>query len=110
MADIVFQHEASADIERIYRFSLSQFGKATADAYHDGLLEAVLRLESYPEMGRQEPGIVPPIRSLPFRSHKLYYRFDGQTILVVRILHQAMNAGSHLASRQRGADTETKQT
>ena len=98
MAEIVFLEEASADVESIYRFSLARFGAATADDYHYGLYEAVLRLETYPEMGSHESGIVPPIRTLPVRSHKLYYRFDGQTVLVVRILHHAMKAATHLAS------------
>lgn len=100
MAEIVFHQQASADIESIYRFSLAHVGEAMADEYHGGLYEAVLRLGDYPEMGRQEPGVVPPVRALPFRSHRLYYRFDGETVLVVRILHHAMNAGAHLPSGQ----------
>ena len=96
MAKIVFHQEASADIEGIYGFSLAQFGEATASEYHDGLYEAVLRLETFPEMGRQEPGIAPPIRALAYRSHKIFYRFDGETVLVVRVLHHAMNAAARL--------------
>lgn len=98
MAEIAFHSEASADVERIYRFSLAQFGTATADDYHTGLFEAVLRLEAHPEIGRVEAGIVPPIRVLTYRSHKLYYQFDGETVFVVRILHHAMNAAAHLKS------------
>lgn len=96
MAEIAFHAEASADVERIYRFSLAQFGEATADDYHAGLFEAVTRLATHPEIGREEAGIVPPVRILVYRSHKLYYRFDGERVFVVRILHHAMNAAAHL--------------
>ncbi len=94
MADIAFHQEASADIDGIYRFSVARFGEATANAYLDGLYEAVLRLEAYPETGREEHGITPPVRALTDRSHRVYYRFDGKTVLVVRVLHHAMNAAA----------------
>lgn len=98
MAEIVFHEEASADVEAIYRFSQAQFGAAVAEEYHDGLLEAVLRLETFPGMGREVSGIVPPVRALSFRSHAIYYRFDGATVTVVRILHHAMNAAAGLST------------
>ena len=96
MADIAFHREASTDIEGLYHFSLAQFGEAVADDYLDGLHAAVLRLGAYPETGREEHGIVPPVRVLPYRCHKIYYRFDGKTVLVVRVLHHAMNAVARL--------------
>ena len=98
MAEIVFHAEASADVEAIYQFSQAQFGAAVAGDYHDGLLETVLRLEAYPEMGREVPGIVPRVRALSYRSHAIYYRFDGVMVTVVRILHRAMNAVARLES------------
>ena len=98
MADVVFHEEASADVEAIYRFSQDQFGQQVADDYHDALLDAVLRLETFPEMGREVGGIVPPVRALPFRSHAIYYRFDGGIVTVVRILHHAMNAAARLGN------------
>ncbi len=98
MAEIVLHEEANFDIEAIYRFSEGRFGVAVADDYHDGLLDAVLRLESFPELGREVAGIVPPVRALSYRSHVIYYRFDGLTVTVVRILHHAMNAAARLES------------
>lgn len=98
MAEIVFHEEASADVESIYRFSQDQFGQVVADEYHDGLLDAVLRLEAFPELGREVGGIVPPVRASSFRSHAIYYRFDGTAVAIVRILHHAMNTAAHLRS------------
>ena len=98
MAEIVFHAEANSDIEAIYRFSVGRFGAHVADDYHDGLLDAVLRLEDYPELGREVVGIAPPVRALSYRSHAIYYRFNGATVTVVRILHHAMNAAARLES------------
>ena len=98
MAEIVFHEEASADVEAIYRFSQARFGVAVADDYHEGLLETVVRLETFPEMGREVSGLAPPVRALSFRSHAIYYRFDGATVTVERILHHAMNAAARLGS------------
>lgn len=98
MAEIVFHEEASFDIEAIYRFSEGRFGAAVADDYHDELLDAVLKLGSFPELGREIAGIAPPVRALSFRSHAIYYRFDGMTVTVVRVLHHAMNATAWLES------------
>lgn len=98
MAEIVLREEASSDIEAIYRFSAAHFGAAVAADYHDGLLEAVLKLESFPELGHEVAGILPPVRALSYRSHAIYYRFDGTIVAVVRILHHAMNAAARLES------------
>lgn len=98
MAEVVLHQEANFDIEAIYRFSEARFGTPIADDYHDGLMEAVLRLEDFPELGREVAGILAPIRALSYRSHAIYYRFDGITVTVVRILHHAMNAAARLES------------
>lgn len=98
MAEIVLHEEANFDVEAIYRFSEARFGTAVADDYHDGLLDTVLNLEEFPELGREVAGILPPVRALSFRSHAIYYRFDGVTVTIIRILHHAMNAAAHLAS------------
>ncbi|HEX8124932.1 MAG TPA: type II toxin-antitoxin system RelE/ParE family toxin [Allosphingosinicella sp.] len=36
------------------------------------------------------------LRSLPAGEHRIYYRFDGETVLVARVLHKAMDEGRHL--------------
>jgi toxin ParE1/3/4 len=96
LADVAFRRGASADLDSIREFSIEQFGGDVARDYLDGLQEAVMRLARIPELGPIEPGIVPPIRALGYRSHRVYYEFDGQRVLVIRILHHAMNAAGRL--------------
>lgn len=89
MADIIVRPAASADIADIYAFSIEQFGLETADAYHDALQAAITRLADFPETGAVYPGLRPPIRFLACRRHHIMYDYDGQTVWIVRIIHQA---------------------
>lgn len=99
MAKIAVRGEAAVDIGDIYRFSLENFGELVAVEYMAGLDEAIGRLGSHPELGRTERDIDPPIRVLSYRSHRVYYDFDGTTVYVARILHHAMNAAARLGER-----------
>ena len=99
MTEIAVRDEASADIANTYRFSVESFGESIAAEYMAGLDEAIGRLGNHPEMGRIDRGIVPPIRVLTYRSHRIYYDFDGTTVQIVRIFHHAMNAAARLQGR-----------
>lgn len=80
----------------IFRFSIGAFGRPTAVEYMMGLDEALARLGTFPEIGRIDRAIEPPIHVFPYQSHRIFYDFDGATVSVVRILHHAMNAAAHL--------------
>lgn len=91
MAELHVRPAASADLADIYAFSLERFGADSANAYHDGLQAAVQQLADYPLSGRIHPGLRPSVRSLNFRKHHIFYDYDGGTVWVVRILHQAVD-------------------
>lgn len=95
MAEIVVRSAASADIASIYAFTAQQFGTDAADDYHAGLEAAIARLEMFPELGPIHPGIRHPIRFLAYRSHHIFYDYDGAAVGVVRILHHAMDVQRH---------------
>ncbi|MBL8656934.1 MAG: type II toxin-antitoxin system RelE/ParE family toxin [Altererythrobacter sp.] len=80
----------------IFRFSIASFGRPTAVEYMLGLDEALARLGAYPEIGRIDRALEPPMHVFQYRSHRVFYQFDGATVSVVRILHHAMNAAAHL--------------
>ena len=82
----------------IFRFSLNAFGRPTAVEYMIGLDEALARLGAFPEIGRIDRDIEPPAYVFSYRSHRVFYDFDGTTVFVVRILHHAMNATAHVRS------------
>lgn len=82
----------------IYRFSLDNFGETTASESMTGLDEALARTRTFPEIGRLDRSIEPPIHIFSYRSHRVYYDFGGASVSVARILHHAMNAAAHLTS------------
>lgn len=94
MAEIVIRPEAVDDITYIHLHGAAEFGLPVADQYHDGLEAAIMRLADFPESGPVYPGLRPPIRFLTFRSHHIFYDYDGQTVWIVRILHHAQDVYS----------------
>lgn len=93
MAKIVTRAEARSDLAAIYAYSVEQHGVDAARDYLFGIEKALARLEEFPELGPQYPGIRPPIRFLAYRQHHIFYDYDGQTVCIVRILHHAIDAG-----------------
>jgi plasmid stabilization system protein ParE len=92
VAELIIKPEAEIDLEHIRQFSFEQFAAEIAEDYLAGLRSAFLRLMDHPEFGSVFRGVKPEVRCLTYRSHKLYYDFDGKTVGIVRILHQARNA------------------
>jgi toxin ParE1/3/4 len=96
MAEIEVRPQASADIADIYAFSVERFGRDIAQDYMAGLDISLKRLSEFPESGRVEEGIKPTIHCITYRRHRIFYDFDGTTVMIVRILHQAMNVAGKL--------------
>ena len=87
---------ARADLADILEYSVSEFGRRVAAKYMRGLSHAFTRLEEYPEIGPLSPDIAPEIRLLRYRNHHIFYRIEGDLILVMRVLHHAMDAKGRL--------------
>lgn len=96
MAEVIIRAEARADMLDIYSHGLSQFGRASAAQYMAGIDQALARLADHPLIGPVYPGLRQPVRYLGYRSHHIYYEYDGGTVWVIRILHHAMDAARRL--------------
>lgn len=54
----------------------------------EGIFESVARLADLPESGRVLPELGrPDVREITYRSHRVIYRIDGQSILILTIRH-----------------------
>lgn len=87
MARLIFSSEASADIDEIAAFSVRSFGREVADGYLTGLEIACERLLEFPEMAAVHPRLRPTMRCLVYRSHRIFYKVEGGSVLILRILH-----------------------
>lgn len=97
MPTIVLRREAQLDLDKIDSFSRKRFGNEAADEYMGQFESAFRRLAEYPEIGAPFPYQRVPLRSYRVGTHRIFYYFDGQRVVVVRVLHQAMNMERHLS-------------
>lgn len=91
---------ARADIRGIQAYGKSTFGAFAAKEHLKGLSAMFALLEARPLAGVAEPALGIGMRSFAFRLHRIYYRLDGDDLLVVRILHQAQDVPAAFGSSQ----------
>ena len=62
--------------------------------YVRNLKESVNDLSLFPFLGSavEELGD-PEILEIPFKSHRIIYRFDGKRVIIIRVFHAARNLG-----------------
>ncbi|MET0372071.1 MAG: type II toxin-antitoxin system RelE/ParE family toxin [Sphingobium sp.] len=87
---------AQADLDDIRDYSMDHFGVARAILYLDGIEEALRCVLSYPEIGAAQADLAAGLRSLRVGEHRLFYRVKRERILIVRLLHKAMNPVRHI--------------
>lgn len=87
---------AGRDIDRIYEYSITQFGFAIAFDYLTRLYQALELLAIHPEMGRDYGHLRRGMRRFEHESHSIFYRKSGDDILILRVLGQAQLASRHL--------------
>ena len=97
MSPVQFLPEARADLQDIHRFTRRHFGRAQADVYVTHISQICsLISDGYPG-SRNESATQPGLFSHRVRAHRAFFRRgpDGG-LVVVRILHDAMNFEDHL--------------
>lgn len=91
---------ARDDLRDIRVYGKSAFGAATALRYLDGLRSAFATLRDHPLIGAAEDDLGEGLRGFAYRSHRIYYRANGDGVLIVRILHHARDAMRALEREQ----------
>ena len=83
--------KAQSDLDDIRDFSVQHFGIDRAIAYLDAFEATFRRILDFPETGAPHVALNPTTRAVGCQRHRIYYEFSGDTVLIVRILHQAMD-------------------
>jgi toxin ParE1/3/4 len=83
-----FSAQADHDLDAIKSY-IAQDNQAAAEKTVTRILQSILYLQDYPRLGR--PGIVPDTRELGILGlpYKAVYRIEGDTILIVTIVHMS---------------------
>ena len=88
MPNIALTSKADSDLNGIYEHYEPRLGAAKAEEAIFQMLEAMDRLETFPQLGKASD--VPDCRDLIFSKfpYRAIYTLKGDTILIYRILHQ----------------------
>ena len=90
---LTLTHRARLDFQDILSHTLQMWGDRQLAEYK-GLLDGALTLiQNTPETGQND---LPPYRYVRAGKHYIFYRIDGDTISVSRILHGSMDFIRHL--------------
>ena len=87
---------ALLDLELIHHDGVTHFGTAVAANYSRGLLDLFELILSNPLMARERPEYRNSTRLLRYKSHVVFYRADGGSIKIVRVLHGRQDWREHL--------------
>lgn len=96
MADFRLTPAALNDLEGIWRYTVQRWGTAQAERYLDALNA---RFEGLAQAPRSAPAcdhIRPGYRRQAVEHHVVFYRLEGDTVIVVRVLHERMDVPRHL--------------
>lgn len=87
---------AESDLENIWRYTYQEWGIVQAHKYIDNLMGCFQQLAESPKMCHERPEFHPPVRIHIHQHHLIVYVMDGESILIVRVLHENMDIESHL--------------
>lgn len=96
MAVLDITSAAQADFEGLGQYGVDRFGFDVAEAYLERITAALERLKDFPESAPLLPWRKDGVRKLTVGSHVGFYRIEGDTVRVIRILHQRMDPSRHL--------------
>ena len=96
MAQIELTRDAERDLIDIYLYGIEQFGQAQAERYAIALNTRIDFIAENPSMGSDYSTVREGLRRYEHVSHAVYYRPTPDGILVLRVLHGAMDPGRHI--------------
>ena len=88
MANYRIAEDAKADLRRIYRRGVREYGEAQADQYYDSFFDRFEGLAKQPYLYQAVDDIREGYRRSVCGADSIYYRVDGDTVEVMAILGQ----------------------
>jgi toxin ParE1/3/4 len=96
MAEVRVTPAALRDLEGIWTYTAQQWGEAQAARYLDGLNTCFEAIAASPLSAPTCEDIRPGYRRQRVQRHTVYYRVMDAMVVVVRVLHERMDAPRHL--------------
>lgn len=99
--------KAEEDLRDIGRYTRNTWGREQTRRYLRAIHEKLGKLSENPKIGTARDEIAEGYRSARVGHHLVFYRVEGETVIVVRILHESMDLQRRLdrsIKRERGYD------
>ena len=96
MAEYRLTPAAENDLEVIWAYTVKRWGTVQAERYIDLLTATFDKLSESPKTAQTCDHIRPGYRCISQERHKIYFRITDNGIVVVRVLHERMDAPRHL--------------
>jgi toxin ParE1/3/4 len=93
---VTLKPAARRDFRSILAYTTSQWGTTQRDEYRAAMNRALETLGANPEIGKAREDLSPGLRSYPVEHHVICYRIVRNTVRVLRILHEKMDAARYL--------------
>jgi toxin ParE1/3/4 len=93
---VILSPKARQDFIDILRYTGETWGKGQLHIYRDKINDALQSNRQRPEAGHHRDDLPATHFAYLVGSHVIVYRTGGDTIGVVRILHQRMSLGRHV--------------
>lgn len=88
--------KAESDLTGIWFYTCKEWGAEQADTYLDQLEAGMNQLLSHPWLGADYTHVLTGYRRLQVEHHAVFYRVLEPEVLVVRVLHEDMDAPQRL--------------
>ena len=88
--------KAESDLTGIWLFACEAWGADQADKYLDQLEAGMKQLLSHPMLGADYADVLAGYRRLQVEHQAVFYQLSEDEVLVVRALHQDMDAPQRL--------------
>ena len=88
--------KAESDLIGIWVYTCDEWGIDQADKYLDELEEGMNQLIHHPSLGADYTHVLPGYRRLQVEHHAVFYKLVESELLVVRVLHESMDAPARL--------------
>ena len=94
---LILSPSAIRDLQEISDYTHQTWGAEQEDRYLKGLWSKLAEIQSSPESSQLRKDLAKGCRSARHEKHVIFFSINGQTLQIIRILHGAMDFGSHLA-------------
>lgn len=88
--------KAEQDLLDIWLYTYRTWGETQADRYLDELHRGIRLLAENPTLGSDYGHIRHGYRRSSINYHRVFYRYSGDTLEIMRVLHESMDVESHL--------------